>query len=344
MPKILVLLLAFWAGAAGAGTDSLASVVVEYREVEMGYPAEAVVEAVSQATVAAQVQGRVTEVKVDVGDRVRRGDVLMRIDGREAAQGVAGAQAGVAQAQAELANARASFERTKNLFERKFVSQSALDTAQSAYRSAEAQVKAAQASRGQAGTTQSFTTVLSPIDGIVSQRHTELGEMATPGKPLLTLHDPSDLRVTAEVPQHKLDAVRSSMRAKVEFPESGRWVEAKSLTLLPTADARTHSVRVRVDLPPKTEGVVPGLFARVHFLTGQARKLVVPAQAVLRRGEVTAVYVMDDKGAPRLRQVRLGEEAANGSVEILAGVSAGERVALEPIKTGISLKQTLASR
>jgi RND family efflux transporter MFP subunit len=344
MSKLLVLSLSLWSGVALAQTGGLASAIVAHREVDLSYPAEAVVEAVKQATVAAQVQGRVLEVKVDAGDRVKAGEVLMRIDPREAAQGVAGADAGVAQAEAGLANAKSTYERTKHLLAQKFVSQSALDTAQSAFRAAEAQLKAAQAGRGQAGTAHSFTTVTAPISGIVARRHTEQGEMAAPGKQLVTIYEPGELRVTADVPQYKLPEVRATLRAKVEFPESGRWVDARSVTVLPVADARTHTVQVRVNLPQDGAGAVPGLFARVHFITGRAKKLLVPGQAVLRRGEVSAVYVLNEQGSPRLRQVRLGEAVADGSVEVLAGLAAGERVALEPVKAGISLKQQSAAK
>ena len=177
-------------------------------------------EAVKQATVAAQVQGRVVEVRVDAGDRVKQGDVLMRIDERQAAQGVAGAEAQVAQSQANLANARAAYERTKNLFAQKFVSQAALDQAAAAYRSAEAQVKVDVASRGQAGTTKSFTTITSPLTGLVAQRLTELGEMASPGKPLVTVYEPGQLRVVASVPQYKLAEVQKTQRARLEFAET----------------------------------------------------------------------------------------------------------------------------
>src|SRR5512135_753938 len=210
------LLIAAWAFLAQAG--SLDTTAVQYREVDLTYPAEALVEAVNQSTVAAQVQGRVVEVRFDAGDRVKQGEVLMRIDEREASQGVAGADANVAQAQAALANAKATYERTKNLFAQKFVSQAALDQAQASYRAADAQMKAAQAGRGQAGTAKSFTTIVAPLTGVVAQRHTELGEMAAPGKPLMTLFEPGDLRVVASVPQYKLAEVRQTLRARVEFP------------------------------------------------------------------------------------------------------------------------------
>lgn len=340
----LALALTLWHGISSAESATLATATVQLREVDLTYPAEAVVEAVKQATVAAQVQGRVVEVRVDAGDRVNQGDVLMRIDERQAAQGVAGAEAQVAQSQANLANARAAFERTKNLFAQKFVSQAALDQAAAAYRSAEAQVKVDLAGRGQAGTTKSFTTITSPLTGVVAQRHTELGEMASPGKALVTVYEPGRLRVVASVPQYKLAEVQKTQRAKLEFAETRRWIDAGAVTVLPSADARTHTVQVRVNLPEKVSGVAPGMFARVHFTTGRAKKLLLPAQAVLRRGEITAVYILGELAVPQLRQVRLGEALADGLVEILAGATAGEQVATEPVKAGIFLKQAADKR
>jgi hypothetical protein len=104
------------------------------------------------------------------------------------------------------------------------------------------------------------------------------------------------------------------------------------IEILPTVDPRSHTATARLYLPDNVEGVVPGAYARAHFTVGQAKKLTVPPAAVLRRGEVTAVYVIDDKGAARLRQVRLGEAVAGGELEVLAGLNSGERVSLSPSK------------
>ena len=312
---------------------------VEYREVELSYPAEAVVEAVRQATVAAQVHGRVIEVKRDAGDRVRQGELLMRIDEREASFAEAGAEARIAQAQANLANASAEHERTRRLVAKKFVSQAALDQAEAAHRAAEAELAAALAGRSQSATARTFTVVTSPLGGVVAQRHTELGEMASPGKPLITVFDPRDLRVVADIPQYKLAEVGRTRKARVHFPESDRWLDAASITVLPSAEPRTHTVRVRIDLPEDVSGVVPGMFARAHLVTGRAKKLLAPATAVLRRGELTAAYVVGDRGSVRLRQIRLGDYQAGGWIEVLAGLSAGELVALDPVKAGVQRGQ-----
>jgi len=323
----LLLLAAVLPGLTFAQAVPLATAPVELREIELTWPAEAVVEAVKQAVIAAQVPGRVVEVRADAGDAVKQGQLLMRIDAREAAEGYAASQA-------QLINAKAHYERTQNLYTQKFISKAALDKA-------EAEYKAAQAGSGAAGAAASHASIVSPLTGFVAQRHTEAGEMATPGKPLITVYDPKGLRVTSSIPQYQLAAVRATLRAKIEFPETGKWVDAAKVEVLPAADPRTHTVTARVYLPDNQPGVIPGMFARAHFVTGKAKKLLVPAVAVLRRGEVTAVYVIDEKNTARLRQVRLSEpftaggQTPGGFHEVLAGLSAGEKVALDPVKAGI---------
>lgn len=306
----------------------VAPLTLEARNLELTYPAEAVVEAVRQATVAAQVSGRVIEVRADAGQPVKRGELLMRIDAREAAEGVAGTQA-------QLAQAKANFERTRKLFDQKFVSASALDKAEADY-------KAARAAAGASGAGYSHAAVTAPINGIVALRQAELGEMASPGKPLMTVFDPKGMRVLASVPQYRLAEVRRGAKAKVEFPEAGLWVDALRVELLPTADSRSHTVTARLYLPDDLKGVMPGMAARAHFVIGTDKKLTVSPRAVIRRGEVTGVYVLDAQDIPRLRQVRLGEMASNGEFEVLAGLAAGERVSMEPISAGIRLKQSAA--
>lgn len=330
---LLLSALVFLAGLVPASFSFAAdaaptSVVVQLREVDLGFPVEATVEAVRQATVAAQIAGRVLEVRADAGQRVKQGEFLMRLDAREAAGSDASARAGLAQASA-------AYERTKNLHAQKFVSQAALDQAAAAW-------KAAQGTAAASGAGVSHGTVTAPIAGIVAQRHVELGEMASPGLPLITVFDPKGMRVIANLPQYKLAELKKAGRARIEFPETGKWVDVQRVEILPTVDARSHTATARLYLPENLEGVVPGMYARAHFTIGRAQKLSVPAVAVLRRGEVTAVYVLDDKGAARLRQVRLGEAVAGGELEVLAGINSGERVSLVPVKTGIDLKTPAA--
>lgn len=307
-----------------AAESSSGSVLVQLREVDLGFPVEASVEAVKQVTVAARISGRIVEVRIDAGQRVKRDEVLMRIDAREAA----GADAST---RASLAQSAAAYERARNLHARKFVSKAALDQADAAWQAAQGAARAS-------GAALSHGVVTAPFSGVVARRHVEQGEMAVPGGALVTLFDPKGMRVIANLPQYRLAELKKAASARIEFPETGQWIDATRVEILPTVDARSHTATARLYLPENVEGVVPGIFVRAHFTIGKARKLTLPAAAVIRRGEVTAVYVLDEAGNARLRQVRLGEAVPGGELEVLAGISSGERVSLDPIKMGIALK------
>jgi RND family efflux transporter MFP subunit len=321
--------------APAAAPPQLRTGVVEMRDVELAYSAEATVEAVRQSTVSSQIAGRIVELRFDVGDVVKKGEVIARIDERAASQALAASEAQVAEAEAALRNARVNFERSKQLLAQKFVSSAAVDKAEADYKAAQARVAALLAGAGQAATERSFATLFAPYSGVVAARHVELGEMATPGKPLLTGFDPSTLRVVATVPQAQVSAIEAGGKARVEVPGLGKWIEARRVTVVPAADPRTHTTRVRLELPEDVRGVYPGVFARAHFVVGHAPRLLVPRAAVVRRSEVTGVYVIDERGFPRLRQVRLGTAGDEQSVEVLAGLTPGERVALDPVQAGM---------
>ena len=332
LPILLLVSLPAWS----ALPFSTARVV--YQNTDKSYSTEATVEAVRQSTVSAQVSGRITAVNFDVGDAVKAGQVIVRIDPSELSQAVAGSRAQVAQAEAQLANAKANYDRQVQLFQQKFISQAALDRATAEYRAAQASAQAARAGAGQTATVRSYTTLTAPFSGVVMSRHVEVGEMASPGKPLMTGFDPSDLRVVANIPQYKLAEVQKASKVSVEIPSLNKWIEAKGVTVLPSADTATHTIKVRIDLPENLSGVIPGIYARAYFATGETRKLVIPASAIIKRSEVTGVYVIDAKNHATLRQVRLGEPNARGVVEVLAGLNPGEIIALDPVKAGIYAK------
>jgi len=334
--KIGIICLLLMGAATVHADDQLAVASVQYRAVAQTYSADGLVEATRQSTVSAQIGGRVKEINFDVGDRVNKGQVILRIDEREAAQALAGSQAQLLQAQANMQNAKSAYERARQLFAQKFISQAALDKAQADYKVALAQAAGSEAGAGQASLVHGYTAVIAPYSGLVAARLVEIGEMVMPGKPLMTGFDPAEMRVVVSVPQDKLADIGMRPDAMVEVPSLNRWIKPASATVQPVADARTHSTQLRVYLPKNEAGVYPGMFVRAHFVVGKASKLVIPASAVLRRSEVVAVYVVDETGGVKLRQVRLGEATSDGAVEVLAGLNPGEKVALDPVKAGMS--------
>ena len=309
--------------------------VLAYRDVPNVVSAEGVVEAVRQSTLAAQIAGQIVELKVKVGDSVKAGQVLVRIDPRAAEQVVSGSQSQLAEAQAGLTNALRSYERNKQLFAQKFISKAGLDQAELDYKAAQARVGALQANAGQASTARTFTTITAPYAGVVAATPIEVGDMATPGRALVTVFDPASMRVIATLSQSSLHDVKLELPVQVEVLAARSRLTAKQVTLVPLADSRSHTARLRLELG-NAAGLLPGQFARAYFTTGVARKLVIPEKVVLRRSEVTAVYVLGASGQPQLRQIRVGEASVDGYVEVLAGLHEGERIAQEPIKAGLA--------
>jgi RND family efflux transporter MFP subunit len=259
------------------------------------------------------------------------------VDARAAEQSATASQAQVQAARASLDVASKDFARQKQLFQKHFISQAALDQAEAVYKAAESQVAAQIAQAGAARSQSDFFVLRAPYGGVVADVPVVLGDMALPGRPILTIYDPSSLRVTATIPQTTSTSLSVQQGARVELPGAAgtqRWITPTQVTVLPTADPNTHTLQIRLDLPSGTANVAPGMFARAWLpVQGAAGvpdgRVFVPAKAIVRRAEMTGVYVLDAAGKPMLRQVRLGK-SADDTIEVLSGISAGERVAADP--------------
>lgn len=311
---------------------ALASVAVTSSAGRQGASYDGVVEAVRQTVMASQVSGAVVALNVKAGDRVQAGQVLLRLDARAAEQMAAAGDAQVRAARAAQEAATREFDRQRQLFEKNYISRAALDRAEAQFKSAQAEAAAQLASAGAARTQSGFHVIKAPYAGVVADVAVVLGDMAMPGRPLLTVYDPAALRVKAAIPQTVAARLAAGTTPQVEIPgvTSGQ-VAAARAQLLPTVDPATHSLELRLDLPATVRGAVPGMFARAWLpVDGAAEaRLYVPLQAVIQRAELDAVYVVGSDGRPLLRQVRLGRPEAD-RVEVLSGVAAGERVATDP--------------
>lgn len=316
--------------------EPLRAVVVSQSAAEQVITAEGVIEAVKSSQLAPQVAGSITAFNVKAGDTVKAGQVLARIDTRIANQQAAASQAQVAAARAQLSAARQEYERKKRLYDKQYISQAALERAESDYKTAEAQTRAELAQTGVTGVQAGLHTVTAPYAGVVAEVTAEQGDMAMPGKPLLTLYDPKEMRAVVNVPQSQIASIQSGAAAKVSIPaaaENERNVTAAKITVLPTADAVSNNVKVRLTLSQQLGSVTPGMFARAMLPTATLNtqnQIYIPSQAVIKRSELMAVYVLDAQGDPQLRQIRVGHRQGD-NLEITAGLQAGEKVALDPI-------------
>lgn len=321
---VVIIGLVGWSTVWGAEPPPLDTAVAAYETVEREQVFDAVLEAVSQSTVSAQTSGRVIEINFDIDDYVEKGDVLLRL--RNAEQ-----RAAVKAAEARFNEARAEFRRSSELLQKKLIPRSTYDRA-------EATLKSARAALEQAREQLRHTVVRAPYSGIVMKRQIEVGETANPGTPLMTGLSLEQLRAIASVPQAHIGQIRELKKARVILPTVHQSVPAAGLTISPVADPQSHTFQVRVELPPGQHGVYPGMFAKAAFVVGELKRLLVPAEAVVYRSEVTAVYVVEPDGSVSFRQIRVGQ-SYDGMTEVLAGLTAGEKVAVDPIRAGVWIKE-----
>ncbi len=324
------------------------------------YEAGGVVRARNVAVLSSRVVAPVTAVHVAAGDRVRRGQLLVSLDGRElhahaaraaasrtgAASSLEAARAERRATQAALALARATHERISGLKEKRSATAQEFDEADSALAAAEARVAAAEArvieaeqgvtaaaaAADAATASASYAELVAPFDGRVVTRHVDPGALAAPGAPLVTLEDTRGFRFEASIDEShaRLAGVGAPVEIQLDHTAPGTWQPAR-VTETGAVDPSRHSVLVKVDVADDA-ALRSGQFGRMR-LRGQPRRvLAVPAGALVKRGQLTFVFVVDAEGPARLRMVSVGETRGQ-RVEVLAGVSEGEAIVAAPPAT-----------
>ena len=343
---LIFLIIPPFLSAAEAADMPFPTQTVELKSVRQEVFLDAVIEAVNRSTVSAETSGRVTEIKFDIGDYVQAGTVLLRVTKAEQQAQFAAAEAQQNEALARLQEAQDEFERVKGVFEKKLVAQSALDKATADLKAAQQRNHAAIARVKQFEEQLRYTVVKAPYSGVVVERLVELGELVAPGKPVMTGLSLKNLRAAVQVPQSLLDKMQKTKNVRLIFLQDQddhqaqeMVVQSQHLQLSSQADPNSHTFLARAYLPENTPNVYPGMFAKMAIPSGEKPTLLVPGQAIVHRSELTAVYVVQDHRV-HLRQVRIGRHQGE-LVEILAGLEAGETVALDPVQAGIYLKEQL---
>jgi RND family efflux transporter MFP subunit len=309
------------------------------------------------AVISSRVLAPVLRVAVQPGDRVKRGQMLVQLDGADivsraagASSTLAGARASVRAAESQrvaaesaVTLARATHERIARLHKERSATAQELDQAVAALRGAEAQlatavaqveaasrsVDAADAGSRVAAITESWTTLTAPFDGLVVSRQVDPGTTAAPGQPLLTIEGATGLQMEVRVDASRAAglAVGQPAEIRVETGAITDWTAAR-ITEIARVDPLSHSFTVTLDAPA-TAGWRSGYFGRARFSGPSSQRLTVAEAAIVTRGQLTFVYLMDAEGRARLRVVSTGA-TRDGRVEILAGVSADDRVVINP--------------
>lgn len=339
MLKFIIFSFGLVAGQSYAA-DPLATVTLKPVQMPLEYKVDGIVEARQQATLSAEVAGKIEAVNFDVDDFVEQGQIVLRIRDQEYVAQQLKARAAVDEANANLQDMQLEFKRNQGLRKQKLISQADFDKSRANLKAARARVASADANLTQADELLDHTVLRAPYSGVVVERHVEVGESTSPGQPIITGYALGQLRVTANVPQSVIGGLRDHRLARVIMLEDGHSMEVGKITIYPFANPRNHSFPVRLQLPQMERRLYPGMLVKVAITIGSTQRLLLPQQALVSRAEVNAVYVFDDDGKISFRQVRPGNRY-DEQVEILAGLDAGETIALDPVRAGVLHKHQL---
>ena len=323
------------------------------------YEATGTVRARTTGTVSSKVMGYVQQVSVQVGDRVRDGQILVTLDARELEEGVRGAEAGraevrsaipeaesaVAAAKANLDLAQTTFKRMEELAAKKSISNQEYDEASAKVKAAQANYEMARSKRAQldprlaraeqelrsATIMRDYAKIAAPFAGIVTAKSVEPGNLATPGAPLLTIEQDGVYRLEASVDESRLPSALAGATVEVALEGVERKLNARVSEVVPAVDAASRSSIVKIDLPAIPQ-LRSGMFGRAFFPLGRRTVVVAPRAALVERGQLQSVFVVED-GTARTRLITTGQRAKD-AMEVLSGLNAGEKV-VTPIPAGL---------
>ena len=321
---------------------------VETESAEEPVQYSATVEPAEEANIGGKIMAKVERVRVSEGDAVRRGQLLVELEGDDVRAKLAQANAGVTEANAHFDNAKKNLERFEALFAEKASTQKELDDVRVAYESARARLQAAQEMKREIEELLQYLEIVAPFDGVVTKTHVDAGDMATPGRPLITIENARRLEIVASVPESQIEHLSIGMPVRIVIPagtgarSSDEVITGSIDQVVPSADPASHQFEVRVFIQNPGGSVMSGMFARLVVSRGITDRLMVPREAIVRRGQLEGLYVVEEDGRARLRWVRTGR-AIGDRVEVLAGLDPGETVVVESasrLKDGRSVEVT----
>ncbi|MGO9083670.1 MAG: efflux RND transporter periplasmic adaptor subunit [Candidatus Sulfotelmatobacter sp.] len=301
------------------------------------------VRAAQSSDLASQMMGNIVEIRVHEGDHVRRGQVLAVIDesqpraaaDRATAADIAAQQQLVA-ADSDLALAESTLKRYQNLYEKKSVSPQEFDEVKARQQAARARRDMAQAGQGQAQaalaearTSLDYTRIRAPFDGVIAEKKADPGTLASPGMTIFTVEDVRRYRLEATVNENDLRYVRTGQQVSVVIDAlDNTGLEGKVVQIVPAADSASRSFLVKIELPTDLR-LRSGLFGRAQFSRGERQALLIPRSAVVERGQLQGVFVLDQNQIASLRYITLGKQSGT-DIEVLAGLQNGERLVVKP--------------
>ena len=302
------------------------SEVAEYLETSGTIMAKTIIQ------IAGRTLGTVTSLRVKEGDRVHAGQVLLTVDDRDAAQKVIAAEIALESSHQNKSLADLTYSRYKKLYDAKALSQQEIDQIETQKKISESDYERSKALLKEAQVNRDYTTIISPVSGVVTAKKTERGSMAVPGAPLLTVEEVSSFILEAHLDEHLTGKVAAGTPVEISVDAINRQLRGRITEIVPSIDplSRTFIAKIALTGP----SLRTGLYARVKIPTGKKSAIVLPDKAIVEKGQLTGVYAVDQGGIISFRLVRPGSHYGN-NVEILSGINANDRVIIDNISRAV---------
>ncbi|PJC73902.1 MAG: efflux RND transporter periplasmic adaptor subunit, partial [Syntrophobacterales bacterium CG_4_8_14_3_um_filter_58_8] len=310
------------------------------------FEATGTVRAANTIYVAGRMMGAVTSLLVKEGDAVEKGRLLLTLDDRDVVQKVKAAEAGCQEATKALAAAKQNRELTdmthrryQKMYDEKAISRQEMDQFETQKKLAGLEYERVQemVSRTAAGLSEAkiyldFTRIVSPVKGIVTEKKIEVGGMAVPGMPLLTVENRAAFHAEVTVDESLSGKLRVGAPVRVSLEAIGRQIPGKITEILPVVDPLSRSFTVKVSL--NGDGLRSGLYAKMRIASGKKEIILAPRSAIVEKGQLTGVYAVDGQDVVTYRLVRTGKEY-DGQLEILSGLKPNDRIIVQGVEKAV---------
>ncbi len=284
------------------------------------------VQAVHSTQVAAQIQARIKAMYVKSGDSIKAGQLLLTLDDESLEARRAQAQGNLSVINARLLRAKSHFTRTQNLYTQESATLADLEAAKAEYQSLKSQLISAREALNETQHLLNYTQIKATFSGRVIDRYAEPGDIALPGKKLLSLYDPDSLRFEAHVRESVAVGLKLGQVLEARIDTLDKTFPVMIAEIVPAADPGARSVLIKTR-PEQQVGLFPGMFARLRIPQGEEQVLLISKGYLHQVGQLDVVWVLQDGQLVR-RFVRLGQRYPDGRIKIIAGLQAGDQIVL----------------
>jgi RND family efflux transporter MFP subunit len=250
----------------------------------------------NSAALSTRVMGHVEKVNVSIGDKVVKGQLLVQLNSADLKAKKAQVNAGIAEAQAAFNIAEKDYYRFQKLFEQNSASQKELDDVTAHYTMAKARLDAAQEMRNEIDAQFAYTNVLAPFNGVITSRFVEIGDLASPGMPLLAIEGPNQFEVEARIPESSIAKITKGLNTTVQIPSINTLVEGTVTEVSSSSSYTGGQYLVNMELSSSNEKMRSGMFVTVNFpsvkstSSNEGTKVLIPQSIVITRGGLTGIY------------------------------------------------------